>query len=78
MPPTISTPGSGAYHVGQVVYVRVMVRSFENDQDGTRCAMVEYVGRDAKPDADAFPRLYMVPESHLVPSRIVAEDEKGE
>lgn len=75
MPPTLATNGSGLYHVGQVAYVRVVVRSFEPDQDGTPCAMVEYVDRHAKPDPDAFPRLYMVPESHLVPSRIVAEDE---
>lgn len=73
---TLENDKPGLVHVGQVCYLRCVVTARELDSDGTALAWVEYVGRDGFTDPDAFPRVYAVPESHLVASKIVAEEMK--
>lgn len=74
MPPTLQTVGSGRFYVGQIVYLRAVVREFCDDVDGSKCAMIECVRKDGTPDPDAFLRLHMVNEEQLVAAKIVAKE----
>lgn len=66
------------FKAGAVVYARFVVRGFDVSIDGQRCAVLEAIIKDARgriiPDPDCGPRLYYIPESHLVEGKIVAEE----
>lgn len=74
LPPTLDNPNPGLTYIGQVCYLRCIVRGRELDVDGTPLASVEYVDKKGNPDPDQFIRLYVVPEVHLVASKIVREE----
>lgn len=78
MPATLLYYEGERFKAGDVVYARLAVRGFSDDFDGRRCAIVEAIVKTTagkyKPDPDCEPRLYYIPESHLIEGDVVLEE----